>query len=60
MASKKKKPQEDVEIPVTPMLDMAFQLLTIFILTYHPMPSEGEFVKTLCALRDSRSAASSG
>ncbi len=43
----KKKPQEDIEIPVTPMLDMAFQLLTFFILTYHPMPSEGEFVMNL-------------
>jgi biopolymer transport protein ExbD len=26
----------EVEIPVTPMLDMAFQLLTFFIFTYHP------------------------
>jgi biopolymer transport protein ExbD len=33
-----------VEIPVTPMLDMAFQLLTFFILTYKPMPTEGQFV----------------
>jgi biopolymer transport protein ExbD len=38
---------EDVEIPVTPMLDMAFQLLTFFILTYHPMPSEVQFVMNL-------------
>ena len=29
------------------MLDMAFQLLTFFILTYHPMPSEGQFVMNL-------------
>ena len=47
MARKFKKAQEDVEIPVTPMLDMAFQLLTFFILTYHPMPSEGQFVMNL-------------
>jgi biopolymer transport protein ExbD len=47
LARKFKKPQEDVEIPVTPMLDMAFQLLTFFILTYHPMPSEGQFVMNL-------------
>jgi len=40
---KKKKAEESVEIPVTPMLDMAFQLLTFFILTYHPMPSEVQF-----------------
>ena len=26
---------------------MAFQLLTFFILTYHPMPSEGQFVMNL-------------
>ena len=26
----------EVDIPVTPMLDMAFQLLTFFIFTYHP------------------------
>ena len=29
------------------MLDMAFQLLTFFVLTYHPMPSEGQFVMNL-------------
>lgn len=32
----------DVEIPVTPMLDMAFQLLTFFIFTYHPSDMEGQ------------------
>jgi biopolymer transport protein ExbD len=42
-----KRNEEDVEIPVTPMLDMAFQLLTFFILTYHPMPTEGQFVMNL-------------
>jgi biopolymer transport protein ExbD len=29
------------EVPITPMLDMAFQLLTFFVLTYKPAPSEG-------------------
>lgn len=29
------------------MLDMAFQLLTFFILTYHPMPTEGQFAMNL-------------
>jgi biopolymer transport protein ExbD len=43
----KRKKQEDVEIPITPMLDMAFQLLTFFILTYHPAPSEGQFSMNL-------------
>src|SRR3954465_5993806 len=44
---KKKRKEENIEIPITPMLDMAFQLLTFFILTYHPMPSEGQFVMNL-------------
>jgi biopolymer transport protein ExbD len=43
----KKKPVEEVKIPITPMLDMAFQLLTFFILTFHPMPSEGQFSMSL-------------
>jgi hypothetical protein len=29
------------------MLDMAFQLLTFFVLTYHPAPQEGQFVMNL-------------
>ncbi len=37
----------EVEVPITPMLDMAFQLLTFFILTYHPAPSEGSFSMNL-------------
>ena len=44
---KKKKKEEEITIPITPMLDMAFQLLTFFILTYHPMPAEGQFVMNL-------------
>jgi biopolymer transport protein ExbD len=45
--SRKKKGAESVDVPITPMLDMAFQLLTFFILTYHPMPSEVQFVMNL-------------
>lgn len=45
--SRSSRNQEDVEIPVTPMLDMAFQLLTFFILTYRPMPTEGQFSMTM-------------
>ncbi len=38
---------EGPDVPVTPMLDMAFQLLTFFVLTYKPAPSEGQFVMNL-------------
>lgn len=31
----------EIEIPITPMLDMAFQLLVFFIFTYHPSEMEG-------------------
>ncbi|GIW79118.1 MAG: hypothetical protein KatS3mg105_0925 [Gemmatales bacterium] len=31
----------EVELPITPMLDMAFQLLTFFIFTYQPSAMEG-------------------
>ena len=34
-------------MPITPMLDMAFQLLTFFVLTYKPAPSEGQFIMNL-------------
>jgi biopolymer transport protein ExbD len=32
----------EVELPITPMLDMTFQLLTFFIFTYHPSAVEGQ------------------
>ena len=38
---------QEVEVPITPMLDMAFQLLTFFILTYKPTPAEGQFSMNL-------------
>jgi biopolymer transport protein ExbD len=31
-----------VELPITPMLDMTFQLLVFFIITYHPSALEGK------------------
>jgi biopolymer transport protein ExbD len=43
----KPKTVEGVDVPITPMLDMAFQLLTFFILTYKPMPVEGQFIMNL-------------
>src|SRR4051794_7944653 len=39
--------QQEVEMQITPMLDMAFQLLTFFILTYRPAPIEGQFAMNL-------------
>ncbi len=35
-------PPTDVTLPITPMLDMAFQLLMYFIMTYHPSALEGQ------------------
>ncbi len=37
----------DVDLPITPMLDMAFQLLTFFIFTFHPSAVEGQMALTL-------------
>lgn len=43
----RKAQQTEVEIQVAPMLDMAFQLLTFFILTYQVTPIEGQFSMNL-------------
>ena len=43
----RKSKGEEVEVPITPMLDMAFQLLTFFVLTYRPAPTEGQFAMNL-------------
>jgi biopolymer transport protein ExbD len=37
----------EIEVPVTPMLDMAFQLLVFFIFTYHPSEMEGQMELTM-------------
>jgi len=39
---KKAEAAPEVSLPITPMLDMAFQLLTFFIFTYHPSGLEGQ------------------
>jgi biopolymer transport protein ExbD len=39
---KKKRHQGETELNLAAMLDMAFQLLTFFILTFKPAPVEGE------------------
>ena len=46
---------EGPEVPVTPMLDMAFQLLTFFVLTYRPAPSEGQFTMNLLPVQPATS-----
>lgn len=35
------------DLPITPMLDMSFQLLSFFIMTFHPSPTEGQIALTL-------------
>jgi biopolymer transport protein ExbD len=39
---RKRHSQPDVELNLAAMLDMAFQLLTFFILTFRPAPIEGQ------------------
>jgi biopolymer transport protein ExbD len=39
---RKRRPQPEVELNLAAMLDMAFQLLTFFILTFKPSPIEGQ------------------
>jgi|YelNatPaOPRAMG01_1025707.scaffolds.fasta_scaffold124547_2 biopolymer transport protein ExbD len=34
-------------LPITPMLDMAFQLLAFFVMTYHPSDLEGQMELSL-------------
>ncbi|MBX3414848.1 MAG: biopolymer transporter ExbD [Pirellulales bacterium] len=41
MARRKRHMQGDVELNLAAMLDMAFQLLAFFILTFRPAPAEG-------------------
>ncbi|MEX0676835.1 MAG: biopolymer transporter ExbD [Pirellulales bacterium] len=39
---KKRRSQSEVELNLAAMLDLAFQLLTFFILTFKPAPVEGQ------------------
>jgi biopolymer transport protein ExbD len=41
-------------LPVTPMLDMTFQLLTFFIFTYHPAAMEGQMELNLPAAGEAK------
>jgi len=49
--SRRKKNKEpgyvDPDLPITPMLDMSFQLLSFFILTFKPGPTEGQLALML-------------
>ncbi len=47
-------PGPEVELPITPMLDMAFQLLTFFIFTYHPSALEVQMELSLPAAGEAR------
>lgn len=35
------------DLPITPMLDMSFQLLAFFIMTFKPAPTEGQLMMAL-------------
>src|SRR5205085_12633268 len=53
---RKKDAGPEVELPITPMLDMAFQLLAFFIFTYHPSDLEGQMELNLPDKPDNRAA----
>lgn len=40
-------PATEPELPITPMLDMSFQLMAFFLLTFHPMPLEAQLPLSL-------------
>jgi biopolymer transport protein ExbD len=44
---RKTEPGPEPNLPVTPMLDMAFQLLAFFVMTYHPSDLEGQMELSL-------------
>jgi biopolymer transport protein ExbD len=46
----------DVDLPITPMLDLAFQVLLFFILTYHPSDLEGQVEMSLPDLAQAKAA----
>ncbi len=61
MAGKHKNVTEDVsvELPITPMLDMSFQLMAFFIFTFKPAPSEGQIAMSLPQVEGGDTAAPS-
>jgi len=64
MSRRKKKHQapasdQKVEIQMTPMLDMIFQLLVFFILTFRPVADEGQFEVTMSSVASDSIASAS-
>lgn len=49
MVSKHRTTTDFVEpdLPITPMLDMSFQLMAFFIFTFRPVPTEGQIAMSL-------------
>lgn len=50
MSSKQHKQKTDhvePDLPITPMLDMSFQLMAFFLITFRPMPTEGQIMLAL-------------
>jgi biopolymer transport protein ExbD len=55
MRKRKEEPTPEVELPVTPMLDMTFQLLAFFIMTFKPASMvEGQMEFSLPASGEAR------
>jgi biopolymer transport protein ExbD len=54
----RRKGEEPVQpdLPITPMLDMSFQLMAFFIFTFHPVPAEGQIAMSLPKEDNSSSA----
>lgn len=46
------EPPADITLPITPMLDMSFQLLSFFILVFRPLPLEGQMAMHLPTVGD--------
>ncbi|HSQ58129.1 MAG TPA: biopolymer transporter ExbD [Gemmata sp.] len=47
----------DPDLPITPMLDMSFQLLSFFIITFKPAPTEGQIAMSLPPVQEGGAAA---
>lgn len=49
LGRRKKKPSDltKPDLPITPMLDMSFQLMAFFILTFRPAPTEAQLALAL-------------